>query len=49
VRDTDAVLPRKGWELGMDFIRLANGMAVLYPKHSEEKRLLDATLLAVPR
>ena len=31
------VLPRKEWEFGMDFIRLANPMVVLYPKDSEEK------------
>jgi len=32
-----------------DFIRLANALSALYPKNSEEKRLLDAMLLAVPR
>jgi putative DNA methylase len=32
-----------------DFLRLANALSVLYPKQSEEKRLLDAMLLAVPR
>jgi adenine-specific DNA methylase/REP element-mobilizing transposase RayT len=32
-----------------DFLRLANALSALYPKESEEKRLLDAMLLAVPR
>jgi len=36
-------------ERGPDFIRLANALSALYPKRSEEKRLLDAMLLAVPR
>jgi putative DNA methylase len=34
---------------GRDFLRLANALSALYPKGSEEKRLLDAMLLAVPR
>jgi hypothetical protein len=34
---------------GPDFLRLANALSALYPKESEEKRLLDAMLLAVPR
>jgi hypothetical protein len=34
---------------GPDFLRLANALSALYPKNSEEKRLLDAMLLAVPR
>jgi hypothetical protein len=34
---------------GPDFLRLANALSALYPKGSEEKRLLDAMLLAVPR
>jgi putative DNA methylase len=34
---------------GPDFIRLANALSALYPKDSEEKRLLDAMLLAMPR
>jgi len=34
---------------GTDFVRLANALSALYPKSSEEKRLLDAMLLAVPR
>ena len=29
--------------------RLANALSALYPKGCEEKRLLDAMLLAVPR
>jgi len=36
-------------ERGPDFLRLANALSALYPKNSEEKRLLDAMLLAVPR
>ena len=36
-------------ERGPDFLRLANALSALYPKASEEKRLLDAMLLAVPR
>ncbi|MBN1842595.1 MAG: DUF1156 domain-containing protein [Deltaproteobacteria bacterium] len=34
---------------GPAFLRLANALSALYPKSSEEKRLLDAMLLAVPR
>ena len=34
---------------GPDFLRLANALSALYPKDSEEKRLLDAMLLVVPR
>ncbi len=36
-------------ERGQDFLRLANALSALYPKDSEEKRLLDAMLLAAPR
>jgi adenine-specific DNA methylase len=36
-------------ERGPEFLRLANALSALYPKTSEEKRLLDAMLLAVPR
>jgi adenine-specific DNA methylase len=36
-------------ERGPDFLRLANALSALYPKNSEEKRLIDAMLLAVPR
>ena len=36
-------------ERGPEFLRLANALTALYPKGSEEKRLLDAMLLAVPR
>jgi len=36
-------------ERGPDFLRLANALSALYPSGSEEKRLLDAMLLAVPR
>ena len=34
---------------GPDFLRLANALSALYPRGAEEKRLLDAMLLAVPR
>lgn len=34
---------------GGEFLRLANAFSALYPRTSEEKRLLDAMLLAVPR
>ena len=34
---------------GSDFLRLANSLSALYPSGSEEKRLLDAMLLAIPR
>ena len=34
---------------GPDFLRLANALSALYPRDSEEKRLLDAMLLAVPK
>jgi hypothetical protein len=36
-------------ERGPEFLRLANAISALYPKGSEEGRLLDAMLLAVPR
>jgi putative DNA methylase len=42
-------LIRNEIERGPDFLRLANALSALYPKESEEKRLLDAMLLAVPR
>ncbi|MCX5669697.1 MAG: DUF1156 domain-containing protein [Planctomycetota bacterium] len=32
-----------------DFLRLANALSALYPTGSDEKRLIDAMLLAVPR
>ena len=35
--------------LGTEFLRLANALLALYPRGSQEKRLLDAMLLAVPR
>ena len=34
---------------GPDFLRLANALSALYSRDSEEKRLLDGMLLAVPR
>jgi len=36
-------------ERSPDFLRLANALSALYPTGSEEKRLLDAMLLAAPR
>jgi putative DNA methylase len=36
-------------ERGPDFLRLSNALSALYPKGSEEKRLLDAMLMAMPR
>jgi putative DNA methylase len=36
-------------ERGPDFLRLANALSALYPTGSDEKRLLDAMLLAIPR
>jgi hypothetical protein len=36
-------------ERAPDFLRLANALSALYPPGSEEKRLLDAMLLAVSR
>ena len=40
---------RSEQERGPDFQRLANALSALYPRGSEEKRLLDAMLLAMPR
>jgi hypothetical protein len=42
-------LLRAEQDRGPDFLRLANALSALYPKGSEEKRLVDAMLLAVPR
>ncbi|MEX1254897.1 MAG: hypothetical protein WEE64_11215 [Dehalococcoidia bacterium] len=36
-------------ERGPDFLRLANALSALYPRNAEEKRLLDAMLLAMPK
>ena len=36
-------------ERSSEFLRLANSLSALYPAGSEEKRLVDAMLLAVPR
>jgi adenine-specific DNA methylase len=36
-------------ERGPDFLRLSNALSALYPPGSDEKRLLDAMLLAIPR
>jgi len=38
-----------GQRLDANFLRLANALSALYPRENEEKRLLDAMLLAVPR
>jgi hypothetical protein len=40
---------REEQQRGPDFIRLANALSALYPVGSEERRLLEAMLLAVPR
>lgn len=42
-------LLRAEQERSPDFLRLANALSALYPRGSEEKRLLDAMLLAVPK
>ena len=42
-------LLRAEQERGPDFLRLANALSALYPRGSEEKRLLDGMLLAAPR
>ena len=42
-------LLRAEQDRGPDFLRLANALSALYPRGSEEKRLLDGMLLAVPR
>ena len=42
-------LLRAEQDRGPDFLRLANALSALYPRDSEEKRLLDGMLLAVPR
>ena len=42
-------LLRSEQDRGPDFLRLANALSALYPRGSEEKRLLDGMLLAVPR
>jgi hypothetical protein len=36
-------------ERGQEFVRLANALSALYPRESEEKRLVDAILLAMPK
>jgi hypothetical protein len=36
-------------ERGPDFMRLANALSALYPRESEEKRLLDALLVNIRR
>ena len=42
-------LIRAEQDRGPDFLRLANALTALYPRGSEEKRLLDGMLLAAPR
>ena len=42
-------LLRAEQDRGPDLLRLANALSALYPRGSEEKRLLDGMLLAVPR
>jgi hypothetical protein len=43
------VLLKAERDRGADFLRLANALSALCAKGSEEKSLLDAMLLAVPR
>jgi len=43
------VLLKAEVDRGPDFVRLANALSALYPQGCEEKRLVDAMLLAVPR
>ena len=42
-------LIRAEQDRGPDFLRLSNALSALYPRGSEEKRLLDGMLLAAPR
>ena len=42
-------MPEAETQRSPDFLRLANALSALYPRDSEERRLLDAMLLAVPR
>ena len=42
-------LIKEEMDRGGEFLRLANALSALYPRTSEEKRLLDAMLLAVPK
>jgi len=42
-------LLKEEMQRGPDFLRLANALSRLYPKDSEEKRLLDAMVLAIPK
>jgi len=42
-------LVRAEMDRGPEFLRLANALSALYPKVSDEKRLVDAMLLAVPK
>ena len=42
-------LIRAEQDRGPDFMRLANALSALYPRGSQEKRLLDAMLLAAPK
>jgi putative DNA methylase len=49
VQKLGQVILREEQQRGPDFVRLASALSALYPKDSEEKRLLDAMLLAEPR
>lgn len=46
---TPRALLRAEQDRGQEFLRLAKALLALYPKDNEEKRSLDAMLLAVPR
>lgn len=49
-KDQDGADVAADWQdRSPDFLRLANALSALYPAGSEEKHLLDAMLLAVPR
>ena len=47
--DLEAAPKVRGQERGPAFLRLAIAFSALYPKGSDEKPLIDAMLLAVPR
>ncbi len=45
----DCFLRRFASGLGPDLLRLGSALSALSPNPNEERRLLEATLLAVPR
>ena len=42
-------LLKEEMQRGPDFLRLANALSRLYPKDSDEKRLLDGMVQAIPK